>query len=228
MMSKMIYAIAFAAALLAAAAVGVSAQDQAPTDTRGTGALTVPSQPTLPATTTQNTIQTTSPVRSETTISVGTIAGEVLTWIAAAFSVPIGGLLTVLLMRVFKMAGVQVTDQQKAQLQSIVVNGLNAAAANTTKNMAGQNPINIKNQTVAEAIDYVQAHGADTIKALGLDPHSGEAVEAIKARIETAINDPSVPTPPVLAPEVQQQAQQEQTAMVEQAQATGNDPSRIL
>ena len=51
---------------------------------------------------------------------------------------------------------------------------------------------------VAQAVAYTQEHGAETIKALGLDPQSGAAVEAIKAHIETAIADPMVPTPKVL------------------------------
>src|ERR1700731_3322155 len=50
---------------------------------------------------TTNTVQTTGPVTADTTISVGTLAGQVLTWAAAAFSVPIGSLLTVWLVRLF-------------------------------------------------------------------------------------------------------------------------------
>jgi 4-amino-4-deoxy-L-arabinose transferase-like glycosyltransferase len=149
---------------------------------------------------TQNTITTTAPVSSETTISVGTLAGQVLTWLAAAFAVPIGTLLTLWLKRLFTLAGVQVTTQMRDQLQQIVVNGLNAAAKNATTQLAGKAPIEIKNQLVADAVKYTQAHGADTIKALGLDPQSGEAVQAIKARIETAIADPKAPTPAVLTP----------------------------
>jgi hypothetical protein len=49
-------------------------------------------------------------------------------------------------------------------------------------------------------VAYVQDHGADAIKTLGLDPQSGAAVEAIKARIETAIADPTIPTPKILDP----------------------------
>jgi hypothetical protein len=53
---------------------------------------------------------------------------------------------------------------------------------------------------VASTVAYVQDHGADTLKKLGIDPNSNIAVDAIKARIETAINDPAAPTPPVLDP----------------------------
>lgn len=137
---------------------------------------------------------------ADTTLSIGTIAGQVLTWIAAAFSVPIGTVLTVWLYRLMVFAGVQVTEAMRAQLQTVVVNGLNAAAANVTDRLKGANPIVLKNAIVKDAIEYTQTHGAETIKALGLDPQSGAAVEAIKARIETAIVDPTVPTPPVITP----------------------------
>lgn len=143
--------------------------------------------------------QTEAPA-SDLTISLGTIAGQVLTWIAAAFAVPLGAIATGWLLRLFKLSGVQVTDAMKDQLQNIVVNGLNAAAARNAEALKGQNQIVVKNQIVADAVRYAQEHGAETIKALGLDPKSGEAVEAIKARIETALNDPATPTPPVITP----------------------------
>jgi len=147
---------------------------------------------------TQNTVSTTGPVESKTTISVGTLAGEVLQWLAAAFSVPIGGLLTAWLYRLFKLAGVNVADGLRTKLQEIIINGLNAGAKNTADQMQGRGQVEIKNAVVAQAVVYAQAHAAETLKQLGLDPQSGAAVEAIKARIETAINDPSAPTPPVL------------------------------
>lgn len=148
----------------------------------------------------QTTVNTTAPVSTDTTVSVGTLAGEVLTWLADAFSIPVCGLLIALLLRAFKWFGVQVTTQMRDQLQSVVVNGLNAAAKNIDQKLQGQLPIEVKNQIVADAVTYTQTHAADTIKALGLDPQSGAAVQAIKARIETAIADPLAPTPPVLDP----------------------------
>lgn len=147
---------------------------------------------------TQNTVTTTGSVKSETTISVGTLAGQVLQWLAAAFGVPIGGLLAAWLYRLFKLAGVQVADGLRTKLQEIIVNGLNAGAKGASEQLQGKAKIDIKNKVVAQAVAYTQVHGAETIKALGLDPQSGATVEAIKARIETAINDPAAPTPPIL------------------------------
>jgi hypothetical protein len=99
-----------------------------------------------------------------------------------------------------KNAGIQGTELLSDKLDRILLNGINSGAAVVTTNMAGKGQIEIKNAVVAEAVAYTQAHGADTIKQLGLDPNSGAAVEAIKARIETAIADPKVPTPAVLDP----------------------------
>ncbi len=163
----------------------------------------VAQQPATPTTVTspvtQNTVTTSGPVSSETTISVGTLAGQVLMWLAAAFSVPIGTLLTMWLKRLFTLAGVQVTQQMSDKLNSIIVNGLNDGATNAKLQLAGKGTVEVKNQVIASAVDYTQRHAAETIQALGLDPKSGEAVEAIKARIQTAINDETIPTPAVLS-----------------------------
>jgi esterase/lipase len=116
----------------------------------------------------------------------------------AAFGVPIGGLLTAWLYRLFNLAGIQAADGLRTKLQEIIVNGLNAGAKNVAEQSEGKGQVEIKNAVVAQAVTYAQDHAADTLKQLGLDPQSGAAVEAIKARIETAINDPASPTPPVL------------------------------
>lgn len=150
-----------------------------------------------PAATT-NTVTTTGPVTSDTTISVGTLAGQVLTWVVAVFGVPIGSLLTAWLYRLFQQAGVTMTDSMRARLQEMVVNGLNIGVAKATAGMTGKAPVQIKNEAVEHAIDYVQLHGANELKALGFDPSSNIAVDAIKARIETAITDINTPTPKVL------------------------------
>jgi hypothetical protein len=149
---------------------------------------------------TQNTITTTGPVASETTISVGTLAGQLLNWIVVAFAGPIGGMVVWILVRVLRKLGIDATDALRARLNEFVLNGINAGAKIAEQNLAGRGKVEIKNEAVAQAVNYVQAHGAETIKALGLDPKSGAAVEAIKARIETVIADPMTPTPPALDP----------------------------
>ena len=153
---------------------------------------------TVSAPVTQNTVSTTGPVSSETSISVGTLAGQVLTWAATAFGSLLATIFAAWGVRLFKLAGVQISDAMRARLQEIILNGLNAGAKAEAQNLAGKDPIVVKDAIVAHAVAYTQDHGANVIKALGLDPKNGTAVEAIKARIETAIADPTVATPAAL------------------------------
>ena len=176
----LLHRMALAVALFLFAVAPLSAQTAVPTQTP----------------TTQ--ITTTAPVTSDTTISVGTIAGQVLTWAATAFTLSVGSVLTAWLIRLSKLAGIQGVDLLRSRLQEVIVNGLNLITAATVERLKGQAPIVIKNAVVADTVRYVQAHAAETINDLGLNPVSGPAVEAIKARIETAIADPTVPTPAVL------------------------------
>jgi hypothetical protein len=141
------------------------------------------------------TVTTTEPA----TISLGTIAGQVLTWLAAAFSVPIGTVLTAWLLRLFKVAGLDATKAMSDQLNATLVNGLNDAAANGASLATGKLPIAVKDPIVASAIQYAIDHQHDTLTALGLDPTDGNTVKVLRARIATLAADPSVPTPAILA-----------------------------
>lgn len=143
--------------------------------------------------------QTATPPAS--TVSVGTLAGEILTWAAAAFSVPVGGLLTLWLTRLFKSAGLEVTKQMSDQLNTVLVNGLNDAATNGAKLTSGKINLAIKDPIIASAIQYAIDRKPDTLKALGLDPNDGETVKVLRARIATLAQDPAVPTPAAVAPE---------------------------
>lgn len=167
---------------------------QATTTTPGTVIVT-PATPSVgssqPATTTT------------VTVKGGDLAAKILDWFWVAFGGTLGLLATAVLYKIFGYFGIQTTDIQRAQLQSIIVNGLNAGAAKAQVSLHGMTELDFtaKNQIIADAVIYAQNHAAETIKALGLDPKSGEAVEAIKARIETALNDPMQPTPPAITPE---------------------------
>jgi hypothetical protein len=178
------------------AIVGATAQplpDQPPT-------VIVQPAATPAAPTTQNTVTTTGPVESTTTISVGTIAGQVLTWVATVFGASIGTLLTAWLYRLFKLAGVAMTDAMRARLQEMVINGLNIGAQTAAADLDNKGAIQIKQATIQHAINYVQTHGVEELHNLGIDPNSNIAVDAIKARIATAIADANAPTPAILTP----------------------------
>jgi hypothetical protein len=197
MMKRIVAALAISAALVYSAAAQVQVTP---------GVAVTPYAQAIggpigqPSAATQNTITTTAPVSSDTTISVGTVAGQFLAWIMVGFSGPIGTLIVWIMIRVLKNLGITASDAMRARLQEIVVNALNVSAPRVQAALAGKEPVEIKNTVVAQAIAYTLAHGADTIKELGYDPNSEAAVEAIKARIATAINDPNTPTPAVLDP----------------------------
>lgn len=132
----------------------------------------------------------------------GQILADVVAWGEAAFGTAIATVATAGIYRFMKWMGIQVTEGQKAQLQEVVVNGINDAAARAQVSLKSNAAldVNVQQQVIREAVRYTQTHAADTISALGLDPKSGEAVEAIRARIATAIADPNTPTDPVITP----------------------------
>jgi hypothetical protein len=49
-------------------------------------------------------------------VSIGSIGGEVLNWAVAAFGAPVAALLSAWLLRLFRLAGAQLTDTEKEQL----------------------------------------------------------------------------------------------------------------
>jgi len=195
-MKRIIAAMAFAVAL------ATTALAQAPVEPSQAPAITVAPPAVIAPAATQNTITTTAPVTSSTSISVGTLAGKVLTWAAAAFGSILATIFAAWGVRLFKLAGVQISDAARDRLQQIILNGLNAGAKEAAVYLAGKDKVEIKSEIVKLAVAYTQDHGADAIKTLGLDPKSGAAVEAIQARIETAIADPAVSTPTVLDPQI--------------------------
>lgn len=132
-------------------------------------------------------------------VALGDVAASIIEWTMAAFGPLISAAVLWLVTRTLKATGLKNTDLLKDQLQRIVVNGVNAGAAKAQDELRGRAGVDIKSATARNALWYAQTHGAGIIKALGLDPQSGEAVEAIKARIETALADPAAPTNPAVA-----------------------------
>jgi hypothetical protein len=148
------------------------------------------------------TVQTSPPVTSTTVVKGGDLAAQIIQWLQIAFGSTAGIAFLWIATKGLSYIGIKITAENKAQLQGIIINGINAAAAKAETQLKN-NPnldINVKNQIIGDAIAYAQDHGAETIKALGLDPQSGEAVQAINARIQTALNDPTVPTPAAITP----------------------------
>lgn len=133
-------------------------------------------------------------------IDTGTYAGQTLMYVVSVAGTAIASLVVKLLLQLMQQMGLKTTQAIKDALQNKIVNAINLGAAKAAEELQGHGKIEIKNAAVATAIAYVQAHGAEDLKKLGVDPTSDEAKEAIKARIETAIADPAAPTAAVLDP----------------------------
>lgn len=146
------------------------------------------------------TTQVTVDPGSAVTIDIGQMVNQIIIWAATAFGTVIGGAIMAVIVRVFKLVGLKITDELRTKLQQIIVNGINVGAAEIADRLKDRGQIEVKNAIVARAVEYTKEHGQETIKRLGLDPNGGAVVEAIKARIETAIADPTTPTPAAITP----------------------------
>lgn len=135
-------------------------------------------------------------------IQTGTDAGEALTWSATTFGGVIATALTALILKYLKNQGYIGVDLISGQLNKMVVDAINAGAADAAAELKGKGAIAIQSKAVANAVDYVQFHGVALLKALGMNPTDEKTVANIKARIMTAIIDPNMPTHPAANGEV--------------------------
>lgn len=153
--------------------------------------------------TTTQTKTPTEPTSVTTTVKGGTLAADVLQWIQIALLPAVGAAIIGLVLRGMSWLGIATTSQQSDQLKKIAVEGLNSAFS-TLEGRLRSDPrldINVKGQIMADAIAYTQEHAKETLSAMGLDPKSGKAVDAIRAKIETALNDPNIATPDAITPD---------------------------
>lgn len=132
------------------------------------------------------------------TIDTGTIAGQIITWVIAVFGPVIAGFLVLLLKRLATRAGVEVDQAASDRLDEIMLNALHAGAQQAGAALAGRGGVAVQNQVLMRAVEYVQRHGADTLKTLGVDPTDPRTVEALRARAAKLVADATKPTPPVL------------------------------
>ena len=144
------------------------------------------------------TVTTTGPVASETTISVGTITGQIMLVIWTAF----GGIIiyygSIVLQKLAVHFGVQISEGQRAEYADHILHAVNLVAPKAAQEFAGKGQIEIKNAAVEYAIEYMRTHHDELGKAIGIDASQSLGKEQIKAQIETAIADPTVPTPKIL------------------------------
>ena len=193
-----LFAAAAIICLMSLAAVVHTATEIVAQVSSPSAAPTTTTTATVPPAVTQNTVTTTGPVTSETTISVGTVIGQVMLVVWTAF----GGVLlyycSTALQKLAVRFGIQVSDAKRAEYADSVLHAINLVAPRAAQEFAGKGHVEIKNATVAYAIDYMRTHHDELGKSIGIDASKNEGQERIKAQIETAIIDPTIPTPKML------------------------------
>lgn len=128
----------------------------------------------------------------------GTAVASFVNWLWLAFGGTVVTFLALVAQRFMKLLGVQTSQAMNDRLMEAIRNGMNDASAKFQTDVSGKFPVEVKNKIIAQGIEYAKAHQADTIKALGLDPKTGEVTEALRAKAETVIIDPMQATNPGL------------------------------
>lgn len=121
------------------------------------------------------------------TLLLGDYASAALEWLLPILAPVLAAFMVDALIKLRGYLGQSTSDAQRDKLQQMTENAVNLALHEGAHNLAGKMPVEVNSQVMARAVDYVQAHGADTLKALGVDPTSPSAVEAIKGRVATIL-----------------------------------------
>lgn len=129
-------------------------------------------------------VQVTPP---KNTVLLGDYANAVLQWMLPILAPILAGFIVDALIKFRQKLGQTTSDAQREKLFEMAQNGVNLATHQLGQSLTGKLPVQVQSQVMAQAVDYVQAHGSDTIKALGLDPTDPKAVEAIKGRVATIL-----------------------------------------
>lgn len=136
------------------------------------------------------------------TVAFGDYAGAILQWMLPILLPIISGILLDLYVKLRAKLGLSTSDAQRQTFQEIVSNGVALGAHDARASLAGKLNFEVKDQIMATAVAYTKAHGADTIKVLGLDPASPEAEEAIRARVAKLLSEADIAATPAIAPPV--------------------------
>lgn len=108
---------------------------------------------------------------------------------------------TMALQKFAKNRGIEIDQKNLARVDQFLVNGLNLAAANAKQAHNLPPGSSAKDFLAQRAIDYLERHGTETLKQLSADLDDPKTREAMRARIETLITDPTKPTPDILSPD---------------------------
>ena len=140
-----------------------------------------------------------APLDAATSVSIGSWLSDLLQGLVGIFGSVISVFLTKWVMAVAKKAGVDATQAMSDKLDAIITRGLHDAALRAGQDLTGKLNVQIKNQVVAQAVTYAQAHAAETVKDLvGVDINDPKVVQALQARAATALS--AIGPDAVLAP----------------------------
>lgn len=194
-----------AALLLAACAIGATLFLVAPphaygqTTAAGTVATPMPG-PIIGASKIEQPVVVAATTPPDYTFSAGSVIASIVNWLWVVFGGTIVSVIMIGVQKWLKLMGVQVNQQMNDRIEERLRNGLNQAAATAQVGLDGKFTVAVKNQVVAQAIEYAKAHSAEDLATLGLDPKSGEVTAALQAKAESIIVDPLKATNPALVP----------------------------
>jgi hypothetical protein len=126
---------------------------------------------------------------AKTTVALGDYAGAITMWMLPILLPMLAAFATDLFVKLRTRLGLQTSDAQRTQFQQIVENGVALGAHEARASLSGKLTFDVKNQIMASAVDYAKNHGVDTLKAIGVDPESPEAEQAIRARAAKMLAD---------------------------------------
>jgi hypothetical protein len=127
-------------------------------------------------------VTVTQPTPPKETVAFGDYAGAIIEWMVPILMPLIAAALVDLYVKLRARLGLTTSDAQRAKFQEIVENGVALGAHDAQANLSGKLTYEVKNQVMASAVAYAKEHGSDTLKAIGVDPTSPAAEEAIRAR----------------------------------------------
>jgi hypothetical protein len=120
----------------------------------------------------------------------------------ASIVIPIIGLYATKALQSFaKKRGIEIDQQRLQRIDQFLVNGLNLAASNAGSLRHLPNGISAKAYIAQGALNYLREHGAETLNEMSASLNDSKVQEAMRARIETLITDPTKPTPAILSPD---------------------------
>lgn len=99
-------------------------------------------------------------------LSLGSLIGPLLEAALTAAGTALAGLIAVMLQRQLVRIGVQMTDADRARLETMIANGVVWAAHRAGASLEGAWTADVRDRVLADTAAYVTANGHDTLRRL--------------------------------------------------------------